>query len=183
MAEYMSAKRAGVCKVLLVGSKPVHRDDVREVLEGAGCKVVAPAQRRKPADKPSVIVFLLDKENPDPSVIDAYCGTEDYSPPVVVFGPPRGRRWRQEALRSGAFACLSGRAPREDQIGIVAAAHRYRALQLELEVIRREADIVIQGLLESFGSEAQRLKKVMGEAEQIRESLDEVQTRIIRSML
>jgi hypothetical protein len=103
--------------------------------------------------------------------------------PIVVFGPPRGRKWRKEALKAGAFACLSGNTSRDDRLGLVGAACRYRAAQVENQFIRRETDIVVQGLLESFGSEAQKVKRVVKEAEKVRESLEQVQNRIIRSML
>jgi hypothetical protein len=41
----------------------------------------------------------------------------------------------------------------------------------------------MHGLLETYGAEAVRLRSAMGEAEKARASLEDVQTRIIRSLI
>jgi hypothetical protein len=179
----VAATKTDNCRVLILGDQGERRKQLRDVLAEAGYRVLEAAKVKRGGPGPTVILLLLDHDDPDQALIASLGKGLDYPPPVVVFGPARGKRWRREALQAGAFACLSDRAPREDQIGIVAAANRYRALQLEIEIIRRESDIVMQGLLESFGSEAVRLQHVMNEAEQVRESLEDVQTRIIRSLL
>jgi hypothetical protein len=153
------------------------------LLEDAGYRVINGAAKRRSGADPTVVLILLDHEAFDLQVISSYGSDTEYPVPVVVVGPARGKKWRRDALQAGAFACLSGKAPREDQIGIVAAANRYRALQLEIKIIRRESDIVMQGLLESYGTEALRLRSVMNEAEKVREDLEDVQTRIIRSLI
>ncbi len=153
------------------------------MLEESGYQVLDSSSGRRNTSEASVVLVLLDHDEPDQDLISSLTAQREYPPPVVVLGPARGRKWRREALQAGAFACLSDHAPREDQIGIVAAANRYRALQLELQIIRRESDIVMKGLLESFGSEAVKLRSAMTEAERVRESLENFQTRIIRSML
>lgn len=179
----MAAKKTDSCRVLVVGAKQGAVSDARALLEDAGYRILEETGKKRSSSEPTVVLLLLDHDTPDIDALDRFVGGGEYPAPVVVVGPGRGKKWRRAALQAGAFACLSGNAPREDRIGIVAAANRYRALQLEIQIIRRESDIVMQGLLESFGSEAVRLKSVMSEAESVRASLEDVQTRIIRSML
>ena len=179
----MAAKNPGTCRVLLIGTREGPKHESREILEEAGYKVIDGAARRRSGVDPTVVLMLLDHEGFKPEDITGLDNDPEYPVPVVVVGPARGKQWRRDALQAGAFACLSGKAPREDQIGIVAAANRYRALQLEIKIIRREAEIVMHGLLETYGAEAVRLKSVMNEAEKVRESLEDVQNRIIRSLI
>ena len=172
------------CRIYVSSNRSKHRDEVASLLAEAGYEVLEQNPAIRATGEYEVVVVLLDHDHPDPGAVSAFPRNEgDQSPPVVVFGPPRGRKWRREAMEAGAFACLSGNALRDDQLGMVGAASRYRAAQIELLLIRNETEIVMQGLLESFGSEAQKLRSVVKEAEHVRESLAEVQRRIIRSML
>lgn len=172
------------CRVYLSSSRAKLRDEVAALLWEAGYEVLERNPAIRAAGEYEVAIVLLDHDHPDPTAVSAFPHDQgDQSPPVVVFGPPRGRKWRREAMEAGAFACLSGNALREDQLGMVGAASRYRAARIELLLIRNETEIVMRGLLESFGSEAQKLQSVVKEAEHVRESLAEVQRRIIRSML
>ena len=170
-------------RILLIAKRPKDRSAAIGLFRDTGYQLVEPTEGEPGEDEPDVILVLLDHDHPQTDMLPGLLREGPYAPPVVVFGPPRGRKWRKESLRAGAFACLSGNASRDDQIGLVAAASRYRASQLENQFIRQEADIVVQGLLESFGTEAQKVKRVVKEAEKVRESLEEVQNRIIRSML
>lgn len=170
-------------RILLIASRQIDRSAAMGLFRATGYQLMEPAAGQPAKDEPDVILVILDHDHPHTDMLPGLRQEGSYSPPVVVFGPPRGKKWRRAALGAGAFACLSGNAPRDDKIGMVAAASRYRASQLENQFIRQETDIVVQGLLESFGSEAQKVKRVVKEAENVRESLEEVQNRIIRSML
>jgi len=179
----MARPKKKTCRILLISSQAKAGEAAQRTFTDAGYTVTNAVPARDKTLSCEVVVVLLDHDHPEPGALDGLRRNEEYPPPIVVFGPPRGKKWRRDALDAGAFACLSGNAPRADQAGLVSAASRYRAAQMENQLIRRETDIVVQGLLESFGSEAQKLQKVVREAKGVRESLDEVQKRIILKML
>lgn len=157
------------------------------MLEHLRYSVVEPADfaaEGKAADgDPDLVVIVIDGDEADVPLLIRQAAVFESRPPVLVFGPDKARKWRRAALRAGVFACLSLEAAFEERISLVAAATRYHAAQKEIRMLRRETDIVVQGLLESYGIEAENLRKVRREAQQARESLEAVQMRIIKSML
>jgi len=165
---------------LLVSAGAAHRRTLADLLRKVGYSLLDAAEFGDA--RPDLIVVVAESDGDD---FTRYLAAGDMrtSPPAIVFGPAKAKQWRKTALQAGAFACLSLQAPVEEKIGLLAAAGRYRAAQREIEMLRKEADIVIQGLLESFGAEAEKLQNVVQEAENVRETLEDVQNRIIRSML
>lgn len=178
----MSEKKLAPGRVLLIAHRSRPQHQARALLVDAGFEVLTDegSGNGQPLD---VILVQAEGEEFHFDRLAALDGAGDYPPPIVVFGPERGRKWRRLSLEAGAFGCLSNSARRDDKLGLIGAACRFRALQREIELIRSEADIVMQELLTTYGSEAQKLQKVVREAKSVKESLQDVQNRIIRSML
>ncbi|MCP5113957.1 MAG: hypothetical protein GY953_24250, partial [bacterium] len=82
-----------------------------------------------------------------------------------------------------AFACLSWEAPREERASLLAAASRFRAAQREIQIVRRESDYVLTRLLTSYGEEAEKLRGAIEDREAIKEDLERIRSRILRSIL
>ncbi len=180
-----SAQNRTAGKVVLRARDSGRWEDERRLLARLGYSVTGNASSESggaedPVDL--ILVFLEDNED-DCAMLAKLPAGKQAAPPVLVFGPATGSEWRRSALRAGAFACASAAAPVEDRIALLSAASRYNAAQIEIRMLREETELVVQGLLESFGSEAASLRKVTQEAENVRKSFEEVQNRIIRSML
>lgn len=173
---------APVTRVLLLDGDPQDCAGLRSLLTAAGLAVL-PDPATPPESQPDVVLVVLAGDCLNETRITPWTNNRPSPVPVVVFGPSAGGVWRRLALASGAFACLSCDAPWPERLSVVAAAGRYRAALLEIELIRRETEIVVHGLLTSYGEEAEKLRDAASEADRIRDSLDEVRNRIIRSLL
>ncbi len=130
---------------------------------------------------PDLIIVVAGCEPLDPET----CRATGFQPPppVVVFGPAALGQWRRAALQAGAFACLSLEAPVEEKTALLLAAGRYRSAQLELELLRRESDVLFTNLLEACGEGAVELKAAVEERRRYQDELERIKNRIIRFIL
>jgi hypothetical protein len=160
-------------KVQLVTDDSSQRTLLVDFLARMGCD---PVNAGAEAD---IVVVLAgaELEQTLSSIPDA-----EYSPPVLVFGPPAGE-WRRVALESGAFALQSLDAPEEERASLVFAAYRFRVAQQEIRMIRQESELVCEGLLRSYGEEAQKLRGAVRERREVEETLERIRNRIIKSIL
>jgi hypothetical protein len=135
----------------------------------------------QPAPAPDVILVVAGSE----PLEAALCRAEGPEPlaPVLVFGPAAAGEWRRTALEAGAFACLSVEAPAEEVAALLLAAGRYRAAQLELELLRRESDVLFTNLLEAYGEGAVELRAAVEERQRYQDELERIKSRIIRFIL
>ena len=131
----------------------------------------------------SGIVFT-DVEQ-DAGYVPVVVKNDDGIPQAVIlcFGPARDDGWRKNAHAKGAFTCLSESTPLVEQIELLGVAIRYQSLMTDLEKIRLESNRICQTLLESFGSANESLVLARGEAEQIRDKLENVRERILRAFI
>ena len=90
-------------------------------------------------DPPEFIVLALDRAEKPPMTQIRSIADRDSTVPVIVCGPSYSTGWRKMALGAGAFACVSRDTPFADQLNVIAAAARYRAAQLEIRKLRKEA--------------------------------------------
>jgi hypothetical protein len=128
-----------------------------------------------------VIVVVAEGQSPATG-LDGVDSSE-FPVPVLVFGPAENRWWRKAALEAGAFACLSLEAPVEEKASLIFAASRYRAAQIEIQVLRRESDVLFTNLLRSYGEEAEKLKSALQERKQYQEELELIKNRILQFIL
>ncbi len=170
----------------LQAARAADRRKLGGLLEHLRFSVLDPAAfpaGEKVTPEPDVVIVVVDGDEADVELLAGRVPAFESSPPIVVFGPARARTWRKSALRAGVFACLSLESPVEERISVIIAASRFQAVQKEIQLLRRETDLVVQGLLESYGAEAEQLRQVVAEAQRARASLEAVRKQIIKSML
>ena len=129
-------------------------------------------------------ILLIDHEQDSTALPRVRAGVEEEEEAVILcYGPAGDEAWRDKLLAEGALACFSSATPLADQICLLRVAARHRALLSDLDHIRDESNRICQTLLESFGGANESLVKARGEAEQIREDLENVRERILRAFI
>lgn len=170
-------------KVLSMSADPARREQLTSLLESQGFDVEQgsrPQQGDTAVAPPDVILLVAQSGKPLSLDLIRQVSEESYPPPVVVFGPGAQSQWRTEAKQAGAFACLSLEADPEDQAGILAAAARYRAAQMESVMLRSESERICGDLLKAFGDAAERLQLTNDQVQGVQKTLRDVQHRIIK---
>ncbi len=90
-------------------------------------------------DPPDFIVLALDWAETLPMNQIRSIVARDSTVPVIVCGPSYSTGWRKMALEAGAFACVSRDTPFADQLNVIVAAARYRAVHFEIRKLREGA--------------------------------------------
>lgn len=131
------------------------------------------------ADTPIVLVVLDSRCQVPTSLIARSCD----SATVLVMGPCDRRSWREESLAAGAFGCLSAATPLEDRVGLLIAAVRYEATRSEISTLRQHSDRLCFELVQSFGDAMNKLSGARDEAGRIRRALEDIQLRVLRTLV
>ena len=130
------------------------------------------------------VVLLVARNDEAVAAYFSKLSRGDYPVPVIVFGPSRtDGDWRRVALENGAFACLAFDAAVEERACVLMAASRFRAAQMEVEMLRRESDLLCTRLLTHYGEETQKLRAAQKERREAQEALESIKNRILRSVL
>ena len=172
-------------QVLLRAGSPLNRKQTEEFLRRLGYAVLDQTgpEEAGAAGQPDVIVGLADGEGVSIAQFIPQALAEESPPPVIVFGPVGGRDWRTRALEAGAFACLSLEAPVEERAGLLAAATRDRAAQLEIRTLRQEANTLCTNLLKSFGDEAGKLRIAVQERQEIQKAIEDLRNKLRKAFV
>ena len=132
------------------------------------------------AADPSIVLVILGSCSEVPTSLITKASK---SATVVVLGPRDGHAWRGEALAAGAFGCLSSATPDEDSVGLVVAAVRYSMARSEANALRQYFDRLCSELVQSFAEAMEKLAGARDEAGRTRRVLEDIQLRVLRSMV
>ena len=103
------------------------------------------------------------------------------APPLVVFGAASGAKWPKRALQAGAFAYLHLDAPAEEQAGLLAAASRFRQMQVKIQLLLEESERMCSDLVGSFGQNSEKLHQTIEEARKAQQALQGMQAKIVKA--
>ena len=132
------------------------------------------------AEERGISLVVLDSRSRVPTSLIARV---QESAAVLVLGPRDGRTWREEALAAGAFGCLSAATPAEDRANLLLAAIRYQAARSEISALRQHCDRICYELVQSFGLAMEKLAHANNEARTIRDVLEDIRVRIVRTLV
>lgn len=172
--------------VQLISSNADLRSEWYALLRAMGYAVIqhaAPQQNgEKSASKPIDLVLLLSPGDEEATVeLIRQTVQGDQAPPVIVFGAVSGMKWPKKALQAGAFGYLPLDAKVEQQAGLLAAAVRFREMQLKVQLLLDESERLCADLVGSYGQASEKLTDTMGEAQKAQKALQEVQAKIIKA--
>lgn len=128
----------------------------------------------------SILLVTLDSQCQVPvSLISGASETET----VLVLGPCGEITWREKSLAAGAFGCVSAATLREDKLGLLRCAIQYSVARSETRSLRQYCDRLCGELVQSFADAMAKLASSQNEAGHIRRTLEDIQLRVLRSLM
>ena len=172
--------------VQLISSDANLRSEWYALLRAMGYAVIQHAAPQQNGDKSAskrVDLILLLSAGDEAATVELIRQTAqgEQAPPVVVFGAVSGMKWPKRALQAGAFAYLPLDANVEQQAGLLAAAVRFREMQVKVQLLLDESERLCADLVGSYGQASEKLTDTREEAQKAQKALQEVQAKIIKA--
>jgi len=171
-------------KVLLLATDAIEQQRLGSFIRSLEYQVAEtgiPANGALPdvEQQPDVVVIAAGDQAPAAGLVQWL--TQGEQPvPVILLGAGDRLHWRQEAIAAGAFACASLDSHPEEHAGLLAAASRYRSVQMENRMLRNECERICSELVKAFGEAADKLRMTSDQVEHVKRTLEQIQSQIIK---
>ena len=170
-------------KVHLIAGDAHLRSRWSTLLRTMGYAVIGDSAPQQASERETADLIVLLTPEDEAAAVELIQETTqgEHTPPVVVFGPASGGKWPKRALQAGAFAYLPRDARAEEQAGRLAAAVRFRQMQVKVQLLMDESERLCADLVGSFGHNSEKLQHTKQEVEKAQKALQGMQARIIKA--